>query len=85
MTIAHANAKDLADFEKLMSSTFDDEHQKISGVKAIYENTDVRRLTNEMVMIYSKNALDALNQSSLDKNQINYFNAFAEELMVRTK
>ena len=41
--------------------------------------------TNEIVMIYSKNALDALNQSSLDKNQINYFNAFAEELMVRTK
>jgi geranylgeranyl diphosphate synthase type II len=85
LTLAHANAKDLADFEKLMSSTFDDEHQKISDVKAIYENTDVRRLTNEMIMIYSKNALDALNQSSLDKNQISYFNAFAEELMVRTK
>jgi len=37
------------------------------------------------VMAYTKNALDALNQSSLANNKIAYFTAFAEELMVRTK
>ena len=36
-------------------------------------------------MTYTKNALDALNQSSLAADQIAYFTAFAEELMVRTK
>jgi geranylgeranyl diphosphate synthase type II len=82
---AHANAKDLADFEQLMSSTPKDEDQKINDVKAIYESTDARRRTTEQVMTYTKNALDALSQSSLADNQIAYFTAFAEELMVRTK
>lgn len=85
LTRAHATAKDLADFEQLMSSKPKDESQKIKAVKAIYESTDVRLRTTEQVMAYTKNALDALNQSSLANNKIAYFTAFAEELMVRTK
>jgi geranylgeranyl diphosphate synthase type II len=85
LTRAHATAKDLTDFEQLMSSTSQDEDQKIKDVKAIYESTDARRRTTEQVMTYTKNALDALNQSSLADNQLAYFTAFAEELMVRTK
>lgn len=85
LTRAHATAKDLADFEKLMSSTSQDEDQKIKDIKAIYESTDARRSTTEQVMTYTKNALDALNQSSLADSQLAYFTAFAEELMVRTK
>jgi geranylgeranyl diphosphate synthase type II len=85
LTRAHATAKDLVDFEQLMSSTSQDEDQKIKDVKAIYESTDARRRTTEQVMTYTKNALDALNQSSLADNQLAYFTAFAEELMVRTK
>lgn len=85
LTRAHATAKDLADFEQLMSSTPQDEDQKIKDVKAIYESTDARRRTTEQVMTYTKNALDALRQSSLAENQVAYFTAFAEELMVRTK
>ena len=85
LTRAHATAKDLADFEQLMSSTPQDEDQKINDVKAIYESTDARRRTTEQVMTYTKNALDALNQSSLADSQLAYFTAFAEELMVRTK
>jgi geranylgeranyl diphosphate synthase type II len=85
LTRAHATGKDLVDFEQLMSSTSQDEDQKIKDVKAIYESTDARRRTTEQVMTYTKNALDALNQSSLADNQLAYFTAFAEELMVRTK
>lgn len=85
LTRAHATAKDLADFEQLMSSASQNEDQKINDVKAIYESTDVRRRTNEQVMSYTKKALGALNQSSLADNQAAYFTAFAEELMVRTK
>lgn len=85
LTRAHATAKDLADFEQLMSSTSQDEDQKIKDVKAIYESTDARRRTTEQVMTYTKNALDALNQSSLADSQLAYFTAFAKELMVRTK
>jgi geranylgeranyl diphosphate synthase type II len=85
LTRAHATAKDLVDFKQLMSSTSQDEDQKIKDVKAIYESTDARRRTTEQVMTYTKNALDALNQSSLADNQLAYFTAFAEELMVRTK
>ena len=85
LTRAHATAKDLVDFEQLMSSTPQDENQKIEDVKAIYESTDVRRRTAEQLMTYTKKALDALNQSSFADNQITYFTAFAEKLMVRTK
>ena len=85
LTRAHATDKDLADFEQLMSSTPQDEDQKINDVKAIYESTDARRRTTEQVMTYTKKALDALNQSSLADSQLAYFTAFAEELMVRTK
>ena len=85
LTRAHATAKDLTDFEKLMSSTSQDEDQKIKDVKVIYESTDARRRTTEQVMTYTKNALDALNQSSLADSQLAYFTAFSEELMVRTK
>jgi geranylgeranyl diphosphate synthase type II len=85
LTRAHATAKDLVDFEQLMSSTSQDEDQKIKDVKAIYESTDAHRRTTEQVMTYTKNALDALNQSSLADSQLAYFTAFAEELMVRTK
>ena len=85
LTRAHANAKDLVDFEKLMSSTSQDEDQKIKDVKAIYESTYARRRTTEHVMTYTKNALDALKQSSLTDSQLSYFTVFAEELMVRTK
>ena len=85
LTRAHATAKDLADFEQLMSSTPQDEDQKINDVKAIYESTDARRRTTEQVMTYTEKALDALNQSSLADSQLAYFTAFAEELMVRTK
>ena len=85
LTRAHATAKDLADFEQLMSSTPQDEDQKINDVKAIYESTDARRRTTEHVMTYTEKALDALNQSSLADSQLAYFTAFAEELMVRTK
>ena len=85
LTRAHATAKDFADFEQLMSSTPQDEDQKINDVKAIYESTDARRRTTEHVMTYTEKALDALNQSSLADSQLAYFTAFAEELMVRTK
>jgi geranylgeranyl diphosphate synthase type II len=85
LTRAHATAKDLTDFEQLMSSTPQDEDQKINDVKAIYESTDARRRTTEQVMTYTKNALDALNQSFLADSQLAYFTTFAEELMVRTK
>ena len=85
LTRAHATAKDFADFEQLMSSTPQDEEQKINDVKAIYESTDARRRTTEHVMTYTEKALDALNQSSLADSQLAYFTAFAEELMVRTK
>ena len=85
ITRAHATAKDLADFEQLISSTPQDEDQKINDVKAIYESTDARRRTTEQVMTYTEKALDALNQSSLAASQLAYFTAFAEELMVRTK
>ncbi len=85
LTRANATAKDLADFEQLMSSTPQDEDQKINDVKAIYESTDAHRCTTEQVMTYTKNALDSLNQSSLADSQLAYFTAFAEELMVRTK
>lgn len=85
LTLAHATSKDLTDFKQLMSSNMGDEHQKISDVKAIYETTDVPRRTNELVMTYTKNALDSLSQSSLDDNQVAYFTAFADQLMVRTK
>lgn len=85
LTFAHANTTDKAEFEQLMSSTPNDEDQKIKAVKAIYESTNVRRRTTDQVMTYTKNALDALNQSSLAADQIAYFTAFAEELMVRTK
>ena len=85
LTSAHATAKDLADFEQLMSSTPQDEDQKINDVKAIYESTDARRRTTEQVMTYTEKALDALSQSSLADSQLAYFTSFAEELMVRTK
>ena len=85
LTRAHATAKDLADFEQLMSLTPQDEDQKINDVKAIYESTDARRRTTDQVMTYTEKALDALNQSSLADSQLAYFTAFAEELMVRTK
>ena len=85
LTRAHATAKDFADFEQLMSSTTQNEDQKIKDVKAIYESTHARRRTTEQVMTYTKNALDALNLSSLGDNELAYFTAFAEELMVRTK
>ena len=85
LTRAHATAKDLADFEQLMSSTPQDEDQKINDVKAIYESTDARRRTTEQVMTYTEKALDALSQSSLADSQLAYFTSFAEELMVRTK
>ena len=85
LTRTHATAKDLADFEKLMSTTSQNEEQKINDVKAIYESTDARRRTTEQVMSYTKKALDALDQSSLEDNQVAYFTVFAEELMVRTK
>ena len=85
LTRAHATAKDLADFEQLMSSTPQDEDQKINDVKAIYELTDARRRTTEHVMTYTEKALDALNQSYLADSQLAYFTSFAEELMVRTK
>ena len=85
LTRAHATAKDLADFEQLMSSTPQDEDQKINDVKAIYESTDARRRTTDQVMTYTEKALDALNQSSLADSQLAYFTSFAEELMVRTK
>ena len=85
LTRTHATAKDLADFEQLMSTTSQNEEQKINNVKAIYESTDARRRTTEQVMFYTKKALDALDQSSLEDNQVAYFTAFAEELMVRTK
>ena len=85
LTRTHATAKDLADFEKLMSTTSQNEEQKINDVKAIYESTDARRRTTEQVMSYTKKALDALDKSSLEDNQVAYFTAFAEELMVRTK
>ena len=85
LTRTHATAKDLADFEQLMSTTFQNEEQKINNVKAIYESTDARRRTTEQVMSYTKKASDALDQSSLEDNQVAYFTAFAEELMVRTK
>ena len=68
-----------------MSSTSQNEDQKIKDVKAIYESTNARRRTTEQVMTYTKNALDALNLSSLGDNELAYFTAFAEELMVRTK
>ena len=85
LTRTHATAKDLADFEQLMSTTSQNEEQKINDVKAIYESTDARRRTTEQVMSYTKKALDALDQSSLEDNQVAYFTVFAEELMVRTK
>ena len=85
LTRAHSTGKDLTDFEQLMSSTSQNEDQKIKDVKAIYESTNARRLTSEQVMTYTKNALDALNLSSLEDNKLAYFTAFAEELMVRTK
>ena len=85
LTRTHSTGKDLTDFEQLMSSTSQDEDQKIKDVKAIYESTNARRLTSEQVMTYTKNALDALNLSSLEDNKLAYFTAFAEELMVRTK
>ena len=85
LTRAHATAKDLADFEKLMSSTPQNEDKKIKEVKSIYELIDARQRAKEQVTTYTKNALDALNQSSLADNQLAYFTAFAEELMLRTK
>ena len=85
LTRTHATAKDLADFEQLMSTTSQNEEQKINNIKAIYESTDARRRTTEQVMSYTKKALDALDQSSLEDNQVAYFTVFAEELMVRTK
>ena len=85
LTRAHATAKDLADFEKLMSSTPHNEDKKIKEVKSIYELIDARQRAKEQVTTYTKNALDALNQSSLADNQLAYFTAFAEELMLRTK
>ena len=85
LTRAHSTGKDLTDFEQLMSSTPQDEEQKINDVKAIYESTDARRRTTEHVMTYTEKALDALNQSSLADSQLAYFTSFAEELMVRTK
>ena len=85
LTRTHSTGKDLTDFEQLMSSTSQDEDQKIKDVKAIYESTNARRRTTEQVMTYTKNALDALNLSSLGDNELAYFTAFAEELMVRIK
>ena len=85
LTRAHSTGKDLTDFEQLMSSTSQNEDQKIKDVKAIYESTNARRRTTEQVMTYTKNALDALNLSSLGDNELAYFTAFAEELMVRIK
>ena len=85
LAFAHATANDLTTFEQLMSSTPKDEDQKIKAVKAIYESTDARRRTTEQVKTYTKKALDALHKSPLAGNQIAYFTAFAEELMVRTK
>ena len=85
LTRANATPEDLADFEQLMSSTSQDEEQKINDVKAFYESTGSHRRTTEQVMFYTKKALDALNQSSLADNKIDYFTVFAEELMVRTK
>ena len=76
--------KDLTDFEQLMSSTSQNEDQKIKDVKAIYESTNARRRTTEQVMTYTKNALDALNLSS-QGIMSTCFTAFAEELMVRIK
>ena len=84
--ISEINFKnDLSNFEQLMSSTPQDEDQKIKDIKAIYESTDVRRRTTELAMKYTKNAMDALTRSSLNNNTINYFTVFVEELMMRTK
>ena len=86
LTRAHATTKEWADLEQLMSlPPLKDEEQKIKDVKAIYESADAHRRTTEHVMNYTKKALNALNQSSLADNQITYFTAFAEELIVRTK
>ena len=85
LTMAHANADDKASFEQLMTSTPVDENKKITAVKTIYEATEVPRRTVEQVSAYSNKAMDALQQSTLSSDQIAYFIAFAEELMVRTK
>lgn len=85
LTMMHASGNEKLEFEQLMRSTTTNEDQKIQAVKAIYESIDVRRRTTEAVTTYTKKALDALHQSPLQENQIAYFTAFAEELMVRTK
>ena len=85
LTMAHANAHDKASFEQLMTSTPADENKKITSVKTIYEATEVSRRTVEQVSAYTNKAMDALQQSTLSSDQIAYFTAFAEELMVRTK
>ena len=85
LTMAHANAQDKATFEQLMTSTPADENKKITAVKTIYEATEVPRRTAEQVSAYTNKAMDAIQQSTLSSDQIAYFIAFAEELMVRTK
>ena len=85
LTMAHANDDDKASFEQLMTSTPADENKKITAVKTIYEATEVPRRTVEQVSAYTNKAMDALQQSTLSSDQIAYFIAFAEELMVRTK
>ena len=85
LTMAHANAHDKASFEQLMTSAPADENKKITAVKTIYEAAEVPRRTVEQVSAYTNKAMDALQQSTLSSDQIAYFIAFAEELMVRTK
>ncbi|MEC8090547.1 MAG: polyprenyl synthetase family protein [Bacteroidota bacterium] len=85
LTMAHANDHDKARFEQLMTSTPADENKKITAVKTIYEATEVPRRTVEQVSAYTNKAMDALQQSTLSSDQIAYFTAFADELMVRTK
>jgi geranylgeranyl diphosphate synthase type II len=85
LTMAHANAHDKASFEQLMTSTPADENKKITAVKTIFEATEVPRRTVDQVSAYTNKAMDALQQSTLSSDQIAYFTAFAEELMVRTK
>ena len=75
LTRAHATAKDLTDFEQLMSSTSQDEDQKIKDVKAIYESTHARRRTTEQVMTDTKNALDALNAFCAQSRRIAFTNS----------
>ena len=83
--MAHANAHDKATFEQLMTSIPSDENKKSKQSKPFMNPQKFHAELPSKCLPTPIKQWMPLQQSTLSSNQIAYFTAFAEELMVRTK